>query len=98
MAFEIPERLNVADYFLTDRLDEGRGGRVALRLDDRELTYAEVEHLAARFGGVLSELGARPEERVMIALPDGPETTPNAIPSERSSTAARTKRRVASSA
>ena len=73
MASEIPERLNIADYFLTERLAEGEGARVALRLSDRQVTYEEVEALASRFGRVLLELGTRREERVMIALPDGPE-------------------------
>jgi benzoate-CoA ligase family protein len=70
---EIPESLNLADWFLDARVREGRGGRVALRLPDRELTYAEVQALAHRFGNALRAAGVRPEERVMIALPDGPE-------------------------
>ena len=68
-----PERFNLADYLLDARLREGRGGRVALRLPDRELTYAEVQALANRFGNVLAGLGVQPEQRVLIALPDGPE-------------------------
>ncbi len=72
-AFEPPERFNLADFLLGDRIREGRGDRTALRLDDRELTYREVEVLANRFGNLLRERGVRPEERVMIALPDGPE-------------------------
>ncbi|MDX1643100.1 MAG: AMP-binding protein, partial [Thermoanaerobaculia bacterium] len=70
---EIPERVNVARHFLTRRLEDGAGERIALRLDERQLTYLEVERLAARFGNVLAEMGARREERVMITLPDGPE-------------------------
>lgn len=67
------ELLNIADYYLGDRMREGRGDRVALRLDDGTVTYAEVERLAARFGAALRELGVRPEERVIVALPDGAE-------------------------
>ena len=70
---DLPDRFNIADHFLGDRLREGRGGRVALRLADRTLTYDEVEALAGRFARALGELGVRPEERVLIALPDGPE-------------------------
>lgn len=65
------ELLNLADYYLGDRLREGRGDRVALRLDDGTRSYADVERLAARFGNALRELGVRQEERVIIALPDG---------------------------
>ena len=71
MGFEIPERLNVAEYFLTQRLADGLGDRVALRLPDHEVSYAQTEAFASRFGNVLAEIGVRPEERVMIALPDG---------------------------
>ncbi len=71
MDIEPPADLNVADWFLEARLREGRGGRVALRLADRTLSYAEVASLAHRFGNALREAGVRPEERVMIALPDG---------------------------
>ncbi len=71
--FEPPESFNVADYFLGDRIREGRGDRTALRLEDRELTYRDVEVLANRFGNLLRDRGVRREERVMIALPDSPE-------------------------
>ncbi len=72
-AFEPPEHFNIADYFLGDRIREGRGDHTALRLDDRKLTYREVEVLANQFGNLLRERGVRREERVMIALPDSPE-------------------------
>jgi len=65
--------LNIADRFLVDRLREGRGGRVALRLDGRDSTYDEIDRLANRFGNALLARDVRPEERVIIALPDGAE-------------------------
>jgi benzoate-CoA ligase family protein len=64
--------LNIAEYFLTQRLSEGRGDRVALRLDDGERTYAELDRIANRFGNALADVGVRQEERVIVALPDGP--------------------------
>ena len=70
--FEPPETFNIADYFLVDRIREGRGGRTALRLDDRTLTFDEVLRLAGRTGDALRGLGVRQEERVLVALPDGP--------------------------
>ncbi len=71
--FEPPATFNIADYFLGDRIREGRGDRVALRLARRRLTYHQVDALANRFGQVLRHQGVRPDDRVMIALPDGPE-------------------------
>jgi len=73
MPFEPPTSFNIADYFLEERLREGRGERIALRTSSGNWTYNQVSELAARFGGVLRKLGVRQEERVLIALPDGPE-------------------------
>ncbi|HTM01619.1 MAG TPA: benzoate-CoA ligase family protein [Candidatus Omnitrophota bacterium] len=73
MTYEPPERLNLADHLLDARVREGRGGRTALVTDQGSLTYAEVQALANRFGHLIREAGAEPEQRVLIALPDGPE-------------------------
>lgn len=71
--YDPPERLNLADWLLDARVREGRGDRVALRLPERELTYRQVQRLANRFANVLVGLGARREERIFVALPDGAE-------------------------
>jgi benzoate-CoA ligase family protein len=73
VSFDPPERFNLADWLLDQRVREGRGERVALRLDDGTLTYREVQALANRLGRVLERWGVLPEQRVLIALPDGPE-------------------------
>lgn len=70
--FEPPETFNISEYFLGDRLREGRGDRRAIVTADGELTYAEVDELVNRYGNLLLRAGVRPEERVLIALPDGP--------------------------
>ena len=70
---EIPERFNLADWLLDQRLREGKGGEVALRLPDRDLTYDAVAALSRRYANVLAGLGLRPEERVFLMLPDGPD-------------------------
>src|SRR5437899_8675885 len=64
---------NIADRFLDARLREGRGARIALRTDTGTLTYAEVQALANRFGHALAASGVELEQRVLIALADGPE-------------------------
>ena len=73
MVFEPPGEFNIADYFLDQRIREGRGARIALRTDEREWTYDEVQALANRYGHRLRGAGVRPEERVIVALPDGPD-------------------------
>src|SRR5436309_268573 len=65
----LPEWLNIAEVFLTRRLTEGRGDRVALRLADRRFSYADLDALANRFGNLLLDLGVRQEERVVLSLP-----------------------------
>ncbi len=73
MAPVLPERLNIADWLLDARVREGRGDRPALLTDQGTLTYREVQALANRFGHLLESAGVEPEQRVIIALPDGPE-------------------------
>jgi benzoate-CoA ligase family protein len=69
---EIPEQLNLSDYFLDDRIREGRGDRIAIRTadDDRAYTYADVQRLANQMAHVLRQGGVGVEDRVLIALPD----------------------------
>jgi benzoate-CoA ligase family protein len=69
--FRPPEQFNIAGYFLDDRIREGLGRSTALRTDDAAVTYGELQVLANRFGHLLRQEGVRPEERVIIALPDG---------------------------
>ena len=73
MTHELPERLNIADWLLDARVREGNGNRPALLTDQGRLTYREVQELANRFGRLLHSAGVEPEQRVIIALPDGPE-------------------------
>ena len=71
--YDIPERFNMADYFLYDRLQEGLGEKAAIRTKDTSWTYAQTARDSSRFGNVLRSIGVEPEERVLISLPDQPE-------------------------
>jgi benzoate-CoA ligase family protein len=66
-----PQRLNIDRFLLRDRLDDGHGERVALRLDDGPLTYAEVDAAASGVARMLLEIGNERSDRVLIVLPDG---------------------------
>lgn len=70
---EFPDRFNMADYFLYDRLAEGLGGEVAIRTRDRTWTYGQTAGESNRVGNALQTLGVTPEERVLVSLPDVPE-------------------------
>ena len=63
----------MADYFLDDRIREGKGDRTAILTGDGSLTYRNVQALSNRYGHLLREAGIEPEQRVLIALPDGPD-------------------------
>ncbi|HEU4410946.1 MAG TPA: benzoate-CoA ligase family protein [Polyangiaceae bacterium] len=67
-----PEAFNLADYYLFDRLREGRGGRVALRFGEHAFTYDEVAQRAAAVAGFLRNAGLARGARVLIALRDVP--------------------------
>lgn len=69
---ELPETFNLADYYLFDRLAEGRGWRTAIRFGDRSWTYDEVADRTLRMVAVLQDLGLRPGDRVYLVLPDLP--------------------------
>ncbi len=67
-----PESLNADNWFLRERLSATRN-RTALRLDDREVSYWEVDALASGFAESLIAAGVSPRDRVLIVLPDGAE-------------------------
>jgi len=52
--FSPPEALNLAGHLLDARVREGLGDKEALRLDDRSLTYREVQILANRAAQALA--------------------------------------------
>jgi benzoate-CoA ligase family protein len=67
-----PERFNLADYFLFERLREGRGSKVALRFGAYAYTYDDVARRTRAFAAALEEADVRRGERVLIVLPDVP--------------------------
>ncbi|MFQ5779124.1 MAG: AMP-binding protein, partial [Terriglobia bacterium] len=69
----IPERLNVADYFLDRHRREGRGSRTAIAGTGAPVTYAELAERADRIGAAWRELGVGPGDRILLVLPDSPE-------------------------
>jgi benzoate-CoA ligase len=63
----------MASYYLDDRIEEGRGDRVAVFFEKSHYTYSEVQSMANRFGNALIDLGVEMEDRVLIVLPDSIE-------------------------
>ena len=73
MPFTPPTPFNIADYFLDDRIREGLGDRPALRTREGTVTYAALQGRANQFANALEAAGVRPEERVLVGLPDIPD-------------------------
>ena len=73
MPFHAPNPFNIAGHFLDDRVREGLGARIALRTREGTVTYAALQARANRFANALAGMGVRPEERVLIGLPDVPD-------------------------
>jgi benzoate-CoA ligase family protein len=67
--------MNAAVEFVDANVLAGRGPDTAVidAASGRELTYDTVHRNVNRMGHTLRRLGVRPEERVMILLPDCPE-------------------------
>src|SRR4051794_12485111 len=70
----IPDIFNAAEYFVDRNVLEGGGGNVAIECGERRVTYAELLEQVNRVGSALrDQLQMRPEERVVLILPDGSE-------------------------
>lgn len=67
-----PETLNTDRFFLRDRIEEGRGDRIAVRHESGELTFTELDAMASGYARLLRAQGAGKRDRVLIILPDGP--------------------------
>jgi long-chain acyl-CoA synthetase len=62
--------MNLADNLSASAAEHG--DRVAVKLDDAELTYAQLDQAAARVAGLLRERGVGSGDRVGIMLPNVP--------------------------
>lgn len=67
-----PEDFNLSDYFLFDRLREGRGAHPAIRFGELVYTYDGVAARTRALGSAFAAMGVAPGARVYIVLPDAP--------------------------
>ena len=70
---DLPERFNAAAFFLDAYRAGAAGARTALRCAGRSVDYGALVARVDRASGALAGLGLQPEQRVLLALPDGPE-------------------------
>lgn len=65
-----PKSFNLCEYFLDHNLKAGRGQKTALICGSEQRSYAQISDAAKRVAAALRRAGHRPEERVLILLPD----------------------------
>jgi benzoate-CoA ligase family protein len=70
---DIPERINLASYYLDSNLKAGRASKTAVHFEGKTFSYQNMAALANKAGHVLRDLGVEAEDRVLIALNDTPE-------------------------
>ncbi|MCY0992880.1 benzoate-CoA ligase family protein [Nannocystis sp. ILAH1] len=69
----VPDRLNMAEWFLDARVAEGLGDKTAIYCGDAQVTYRELVAASCRVTNLLRSLGLRIEDRVQLLLLDTPE-------------------------
>ncbi|MFC7128025.1 acyl-CoA synthetase [Haloferax chudinovii] len=68
-----PEHVNVVTELVDRHVSEGRGDNVAIRFEDEEITYAELQRQVNRLGSGLVNLGVEPGDRVVVRFTNRPE-------------------------
>jgi len=68
-----PDIFNIADYFLDQRIAEGRGRHTAVIDDHGRHSYEEVQALSEQVAAALWQAGIRPEDRCLLGLWDSVE-------------------------
>ncbi|GAA4976287.1 benzoate-CoA ligase family protein [Pseudonocardia tropica] len=70
---EAPATFNAAAHLTAARVGAGDGGRTAVRFPGGSLTYAALTDRVRLVAGALRRAGVRPEQRVLLVMPDDVE-------------------------
>ncbi len=71
--FEWPTRFNLCEYYLDQNVEVGRASKTAVIVGETRRTYGDVLARVRLLTAWLRVNGLRPEERVLLVLPDGHE-------------------------
>ena len=72
LGFSIPERFNVAEFFVHRNLVEGRGAQAAVISGERQITYGQIAQEVDQAANAFSAAGVLPTDRVFLLLLDSP--------------------------
>ncbi|UIP01511.1 AMP-binding protein (plasmid) [Halobaculum sp. CBA1158] len=68
-----PNEINVATELVDRHVADGHGDDPAIRFEDDETTYAELQAQVNRLANSLADLGVEPGHRVLVRFPNRPE-------------------------
>lgn len=69
---EYPDPLNSTEELIDKQVTAGRGDHPALLIEDRAITYRQLQAAANKFGNALRKLGVEEADRVMLRAPNVP--------------------------
>jgi acyl-coenzyme A synthetase/AMP-(fatty) acid ligase len=69
----VPDRINITGAIVTRHVAAGRGDRPALHIENRTLTYAELDSLTNRFGHALAAAGVGRGDHFVVRSPNSVE-------------------------
>jgi benzoate-CoA ligase family protein len=70
---EFPDDFNMADYFVFSNIDAGRGDKIAIYFEGREISYSALAENVMQVARNLVTDGLLPEQRVLVCMQDRPE-------------------------
>jgi len=73
--WSVPAQLNIGVACTDEQVQKGRGKQLAMIVEDDELgtsqyTYQQLADASSRFAAALLDLGIRPQDRILIRLPN----------------------------
>ena len=69
---EYPDSLNSTEELIDKQVAAGRGDHPAILIEDRAITYRQLQAAANKFGNALRKLGVEEADRVMLRAPNVP--------------------------
>ena len=70
---EIPEKINMAQFYLDRNLELNRADKTAVYCKDKTYSYTQLVSFSNRVGNFLKTLGVEVEDRVLMVINDSPE-------------------------
>lgn len=70
---EIPEKINLAQFYLDRNVELGLADKTAIYFRDKNYSYAQLVSFSNKVGNFLKNLGVEVEDRVLMVINDSPE-------------------------